>query len=83
MEDLFEKFRKDEDEEDDMPFRKKKKFKKNVGLEKPEPEDMDDDPDIEDLVERMAGASASATRGKNRFKKRGKPFPPKADEDEE
>ena len=84
MEDLFEKFRKGEDEEDDMPFRKKKKFKKNMGMEKPEPEDMDDDdPDIEDLVERMAGASASATRGKNRFKKRGKMFPPKADEDEE
>lgn len=84
MEELFEKFRKDEDEEDDMPFRKKKKFKKNMGMEKPEPEEIGEkDPAVEDLVERMAGASASATRGKNRFKKRGKPFPPKADEDEE
>lgn len=82
MEDLFEKFRKDEDEEDDMPFRKKKKFKKNMGMEKPEPEDMDDDPDIEDLVERMAGASASAGRAK---KNRGKkpPFPIRKKKDEE
>lgn len=83
MEDLFEKFRKDEDEKDDMPFRKKKKFKKNMGMEKPEPEDMeDDDPDIEDLVERMAGASASAGRSK---KNRGKkpPFPIRKKKDEE
>ena len=52
-------------------------------MEKPEPEDMeDDDPDIEDLVERMAGASASAGRAK---KNRGKkpPFPIRKKKDEE
>ena len=80
MEELFGKFRED----DESPVRKKKKFKKNVGLEKPEPKETEEeDPAVEDLVERMAGASASAARGKNRFKKRGKTFPSKKDEDEE
>ena len=83
MEELFGKFREDEAEKDEAPFRKKKKFKKNAGLEKPEPEETEEDPDVEDLVERMAGASASAVRAKNRFKKRGKGFQPKKDEDEE
>ena len=84
MEELFGKFREDDAEQDEAPVRKKKKFKKNAGLEKPEPEEIEEeDPAVEDLVERMAGASASAARGKNRFKKRGKTFPPKADEDEE
>lgn len=86
MEELFGKFREDEAEKDEAPFRKKKKFKKTAGLEKPEPEETEDDPDVEDLVERMAGASASAVRAKNRFKKRGKrpPFPiRKKEEDEE
>lgn len=65
-------------------FEKKKKFKKNAGLEKPEPEETaEDDPAVDELVERMAGASASAARAKNRFKKRGKGFPPKKDEDED
>lgn len=84
MEELFGKFREDDAEPDEAPVRKKKRFKKNVGPEKPEPEEIEEeDPDVEDLVERMAGASASAVRAKNRFKKRGKMFPPKADEDEE
>lgn len=83
MEELFGKFREDEAEKDAVPFRKKKKFKKNTGLEKPEPEETEEDPDVEDLVERMAGASASAVRAKNRFKKRGKGFPLKKDEDDE
>ena len=83
MEELFGKFREDEAEKDEAPVRKKKKFKKTAGLEKPEPEETEEDPDVEDLVERMAGASASAARAKNRFKKRGKGFPPKKDEDEE
>ena len=84
MEELFGKFREDDAEQDEAPVRKKKKFKKNAGLEKPEPEETEEeDPAVEDLVERMAGASASAARSKNRFKKRGKGFPPKKGEDEE
>lgn len=84
MEELFGKFREDDAEQDEAPVRKKKKFKKNAGLEKPEHEEIgEEDPAVEDLVERMAGASASAARAKNRFKKRGKTFPPKKDEDEE
>lgn len=76
MEELFGTFGKDEK-------KKPKKFKKNAGLEKPVPEGGDEkDPAVEDLVERMAGASASAGRSK---KNRGKkpPFPIRKKKDEE
>ena len=72
MDELFGKFRKDD---------KKKKFKKNAGLEKPEPEAEEKDPAVEELVERMAGASASAGRAKKRGKR--PPFPIRNKEDDE
>lgn len=81
MNELFSKFGKDEEEEGKAPPFPKKK---STGMEKPKGKDAA----VDNLVERMAGASASAGRAKKSagkkaaLKKRGKGFPFKKKEEE-
>ena len=83
MNELFNRFGKDEEEEEGSPKMPMKK-KTGVGMEKPEGKD----PVADRLVERMAGASASAGRAaaKRKAKAKGKdkgknPFKKKEEEE--